>query len=170
MPGEVGFVFTPAAAAYQGMGRELLFALPDLGDQVVGKFPCLARTQDWLATEPRRPAASDPFQVLQGCALLSQLHATLTQEWLGIQPDAVLGVSSGETNSMFATGAWHDMDAMFAEIDASGMYTREIAGEYAAARRAWADRSQARSSGAAGACWRRWQKCKPRSRARNSPI
>jgi acyl transferase domain-containing protein len=139
MPGEVGFVFTPAAAAYQGMGRELLFALPDLGDQVVGKFPCLARTQDWLATEPR-PPASDPFQVLQGCALLSQLHATLTQEWLGIQPDAVLGVSSGETNSMFATGAWHDMDAMFAEIDASGMYTREIAGEYQAARRAWADR------------------------------
>jgi PfaB family protein len=139
MPGEVGFVFTPAAAAYQGMGRELLFALPDLGDQVVGKFPCLARTQDWLAIEPR-PAASDPFQVLQGCALLSQLHATLTQDWLGIKPDAVLGVSSGETNSMFATGAWHDMDAMFAEIDASGMYTREIAGEYAAARRAWAER------------------------------
>jgi acyl transferase domain-containing protein len=139
MPGEVGFVFTPAAAAYQGMGRELLFALPDLGDQVVGKFPCLARTQDWLATAPR-PAASDPFQVLQGCALLSQLHATLTQDWLGIRPNAVLGVSSGETNSMFATGAWHDMDAMFAEIDASGMYTREIAGDYAAARRAWAER------------------------------
>jgi acyl transferase domain-containing protein len=140
MPGEVGFVFTPAAAAYQGMGRELLFALPDLGDQVVGKFPCLARTQDWLATTPR-PAANDPFQVLQGCALLSQLHATLTQEWLGIRPDAVLGVSSGETNSMFATGAWQDMDAMFAEIDASGMYTREIAGDYAAAWRAWADRN-----------------------------
>lgn len=70
----------------------------DLGDQVVGKFPCLAH-QDWLATEPR-PAAGDPFQVLQGCALLSQLHAALTQEWLGIQPDAVIGVSSGETNSI----------------------------------------------------------------------
>ncbi|MFO7631550.1 MAG: beta-ketoacyl synthase N-terminal-like domain-containing protein, partial [Caldilinea sp.] len=139
MPGEVGFVFTPAAAAYQGMGRELLFALPDLGDQVVGKFPCLERTQDWLATA-LQPSATDPFQVLQGCALLSQLHATLTQDWLGIKPAAVLGVSSGETNSMFATGAWHDMDAMFAEIDASGMYTCEIAGEYQAARRAWQDR------------------------------
>ncbi len=139
MSGEVGFVFTPAAAAYQGMGRELLFALPELGDQVLGKFPCLVRTQDWLAAAPR-PAAADPFQVLQGCALLSQLHATLTQDRLGIQPQAVLGVSSGETNAMFATGAWHDMDAMFAEIDASGMYTREIAGEYQAARRAWQER------------------------------
>ncbi|HRA66936.1 MAG TPA: beta-ketoacyl synthase N-terminal-like domain-containing protein, partial [Caldilinea sp.] len=139
MTSAVGFVFTPAAAAYQGMGRELLFALPSLGDQVLGKFPCLARTQDWLATVPR-PVTGDPFQILQGCALLSQLHATLTQDWLSLKPDAVLGVSSGETNSMFATGAWHDMDAMFAEIDASGMYTREIAGEYRAAKRAWQDR------------------------------
>ncbi|MCB9117196.1 MAG: beta-ketoacyl synthase [Caldilineaceae bacterium] len=139
MPGEVGFVFTPAAAAYQGMGRELLLALPDLADDVVGKFPCLTRTQDWLSTAPR-PVTGDPFQILQGCALLSMTHALLTQEWLGIKPDAMLGVSSGETNTMFASGAWHDMDAMFAEIDASGMYTREIAGEYQAARRAWQDR------------------------------
>jgi len=139
MAGTVGFVFTPAAAAYQGMGRELLLALPDLADQVVSKFPCLARTQDWLAVEPRS-VLNDPFQVLQGCALLSQVHAVLTQVWLGIKPDAMLGVSSGETNSMFASGAWHDMDAMFAEIDASGMYTREIAGAYRAVQRAWQDR------------------------------
>jgi PfaB family protein len=140
MPGQLGFVFTPAAAAYQGMGRELLLALPDLADEVVTRFPCLARTQAWLATTPQ-PVADDPFQVLQGCALLSQAHAVLTQAWLGIQPDAVLGVSSGETNSLFATGAWRDMDAMFAEIGASGMYTREIAGEYQAAKRAWQDRN-----------------------------
>ena len=53
----------------------------------------------------------------------------------------MLGVSSGETNSLFASGAWHDMDAMFGEIDQSGMYTREIAGEYQAAARAWHDRA-----------------------------
>ncbi len=93
----------------------------------------------------------DPFQILQGCALLSMAHAVLTQAWLGIKPDAMLGVSSGETNSMFASGAWHDMDAMFAEIDASGMYTREIAGEYQAAKRAWQDRD---SGPIAWAGWR----------------
>ena len=140
MAGAVGFVFTPAAAAYQGMGRELLLALPDLADQVVSKFPCLAHTQHWLASDPQS-VASDPFQILQGCAFLSQVHARLTQEWLGLKPQAMLGVSSGETNAMFASGAWHDMDAMFAEIAASGMYTREIAGEYQAARRAWQDRN-----------------------------
>jgi acyl transferase domain-containing protein len=121
--------------------------------------------------QPRRPAASDPFQVLQGCALLSQLHATLTQEWLGIRPDAVLGVSSGETNSMFATGAWHDMDAMFAEIDASGMYTREIAGDYAGGA-AGVGGSQSRPDPVelAGACWRPWPRCRPRCKGRSSPT
>ena len=86
----------------------LLLALPDLADTVVGKFPCLARTQDWLSTAPHS-VTGDPFQILQGCALLSMTHALLTQEWLGIKPDAMLGVSSGETNTMFASGAWHDM-------------------------------------------------------------
>ncbi len=154
VPGQIGFVFTPAAAAYQGMGRELLLALPDLGDQVIAKFPCLARTQNWLSIEPQ-PTASDPFQILQGCALISQLHATLTQDWLGIVPDAVLGVSSGETNALFATGAWHDMDAMFSEIDLSGMYTREIAGEYQTAQRAWQDR------GAGPIEWAGWRLLAP---------
>ena len=138
MAGALGFVFTPAAAAYQGMGRELLLALPEVADHVVQKFPCLVRTQHWL-TPARGQGAADPFQVLQGCAMLSQMHAFLTQSLLGIKPAAVLGVSSGETNSMFATGAWRDMDAMFAEIDLSGMYTREIAGEYRTAQRAWPD-------------------------------
>ena len=137
MAGELGFVFTPAAAAYGGMGRDLFLALPALAGAVVEKFPCLAKTQAWLdaATAP-----SDPFAVLQGCALLSQAHAILTQDLLGLRPAAMLGVSSGETNSLFASGAWQDMDAMFEEIDRSGMYTREIAGEYQAAVRAWRDR------------------------------
>ncbi len=134
LAGELGFVFTPAAAAYGGMGRELLLALPALGEAVVRKFPCLARTQAWLAEVS---APSDPFALLQGCALLSQAHAILSQDVLGLRPDAFLGVSSGETNSLFASGAWHDMDAMFAEIEQAGMYSREIAGEYRVAARVW---------------------------------
>ena len=138
LAGELGFVFTPAAAAYGGMGRELFLALPALAGAVVEKFPCLAKTQAWLDAAA---APSDPFSVLQGCAMLSQAHAILTQDLLGLRPAAMLGVSSGETNSLFASGAWHDMDAMFGEIDQSGMYTREIAGEYRAAARAWHDRA-----------------------------
>ena len=132
--GEVGFVFVGAAAAYQGMGRELLLALPALGERVVEKFPVLAESQHWLAVDSGQNVL-DPFKILQGCSMLSQVHGIVTQEWLGIKPDALLGVSSGETNFVFASGAWHDMDEMFGEMDTSGMYTREIAGEYDTARR-----------------------------------
>ena len=136
MPGELSFVFTGAAAAYQGMGRELLLALPELGDDVIQKFPGLTRTQSWLS-QANLADKHGPFEILQGCTLLSQVHAILTQEWLGLKPDAVLGVSSGETNSVFALNVWHDMETMFDEMDSQGMYTREIAGKYQAARRIW---------------------------------
>ena len=168
--GEVGFVFVGAAAAYQGMGRELLLALPALGERVVEKFPVLAESQHWLAVDSGQNSL-DPFKILQGCSLLSQVHGIVTQEWLGIKPDALLGVSSGETNFVFASGAWHDMDEMFGEMDTSGMYTREIAGEYDTARHApGRTRTSRPSTGPAGACWPRSPRSKPRWRARNSPI
>ena len=56
---------------------------------------------------------------------------------LGIEPAAVMGISSGETNSLFTMGAWRDIEQMFAEIHASGMYERETAGQFDAARRSW---------------------------------
>ena len=136
--GEIAFAFPGAAAAYQGMGRELLLTLPELGERVTEKFPVLARSQHWLEEAGGQPTPG-PFEILQGCTLLSQVHAVLMREWLGLEPQAVLGVSSGETNSVFAMDAWHDMDAMFKAMDDEGMYTHEIAGDYATAKRAWQD-------------------------------
>ena len=52
--GQLGFVFAAAAAAYQGMGRELLLALPELGERVVEKFPTLVRAQHWLESESQQ--------------------------------------------------------------------------------------------------------------------
>ena len=83
------------------------------------------------------PAPESPFAVLQGCTLLSQVHTRVSQDLLKLRPQAMLGVSSGETNSLFAAGAWQDMDDMFAEIDVSGMYQTWIAGDFQAAREAW---------------------------------
>ncbi len=134
--GELGFVFTGAAAAYPGMGRELLRAHPELGHETIARFPALAAAEGWL--DPNAAGLlADPLAVLLGCTLLSQVHARLTGTLLGLRPDAVLGVSSGETNSMFATGAWRDLDGLFSGIEQSGMYTEQIAGECQAARNAW---------------------------------
>jgi len=56
---------------------------------------------------------------------------------LGLRPQAVLGVSSGETNAVMAMEAWEDMDRMLEEIMQSGMYSKEIAGDYGVVRRSW---------------------------------
>lgn len=137
--GELGFVFTGAASAYPGMGREFFAAFPQAKKALIEKFPVLSQCQPWLSSTMAKPESE--FAVLQGCSLLSQMHAQVTQQLLGIKPDAMLGVSSGETNSMYASGAWHDMGEMFAEIEQQGMYRHWISGDYQAARDSWNDQS-----------------------------
>jgi len=136
--GELAFAFTGAAAAYPGMGRDLLRVFPELGHETTARFSTLLEAEAWLDPE-QSELQDDPFAVLLGCTLLSQIHAELTRELLGLRPAAVLGVSSGETNSMFATGAWRDLDGLFNGIAESGMYEIQISGECQAARNAWGD-------------------------------
>lgn len=136
---EVACVFTGAASAYPGMGRELCALFPDSLQRTLQKHPVLETCLSWLDSD--RAEAESPIAVLQGCTLLSQVHADITQHILGIAPDAMLGISSGETNSLFAAGAWRDMQGLFADIDQSRMYSHWIAGEYRAAQVSWNDPS-----------------------------
>ena len=133
--GEIGFVFTGAAAAYRGMGLELITALPILGERLAARFDRLEEVAGWIFE--RSPAPPQPLEQLQGCSFLCQIHAELTMGLLGLKPHAVLGLSSGETNALFATGAWGRIDDLFAEIPRSGMYERELGGQFEAARRFW---------------------------------
>ena len=126
--GETAFAFTGAAAAYHGMGRDLLLAMPELADGARARLPSMAEAAAWVHADPP-PASVSPFDQLKGCTVLAQVHAELTRGLLGIRPDAVLGLSSGETNGILAMGAWRDGDALFAEIERSGMYGRELTGE-----------------------------------------
>lgn len=138
LEGEMGYVFTGAAAAYPGMGRELLGAFPHLGPRLLQRYPSLTKAAHWL--DPRNTELSDnPFEVLHGCSFLCQAHSELTRHFIQRKPEAALGVSSGETNSMFALGAWSDFEAMFQEIYDSGMYQEQIAGEFQCALKSWQD-------------------------------
>jgi PfaB family protein len=134
--GDTAFVFTGAAAAYSGMGDRLLAAVPELANRLGRRYRDLHSLGAWIN---ERSAEVQPSleQQLRGCSLLCQLHAELTRGVLAIKPEAVMGISSGETNSLFAMGAWQDIEQMFAEIHASGMYELETAGQFAAARRSW---------------------------------
>lgn len=136
--GELGFVFTMAATAYGGMGRELFLALPELGDRLYQRYTSMREAAGWVYSGAR--SAPDLHAELCGYALLSQLHVELTRGVLGLAPQAAIGLCTGESSSLFAMGAWRDMDDMFAEIGRSDLYTRDLAGDFEVAKRAWAKR------------------------------
>ena len=151
--GGVAFVFTGAAAAYPGMGRDLLLALPALVD---GAFDRCGATADAAAAvyEGSSDAKMSPFDLLKGSTILCQIHAELSRSVLGLKPEAALGLSSGETNALFAFGAWRDMGAMLAEIGAADLYETHLCGDFAAARTFWED-------GSGPVAWRNWRVLAP---------
>ncbi len=133
--GEMAFVFTGAAATYRGMGRELLLALPEVVDTL---RPCIEAVPDrlaWLFGEGERETA--PLDQLWASSFLSQLHARVTRDVLGLVPQAAIGYSSGESNSLFALGAWSDLEVMIRESYDGGLFTRELGGELSALKRVW---------------------------------
>lgn len=163
--GELAFAFTGAASAYAGMGRELLLAYPELHTELAREFAFqdIARYVGWAYEGGQDAAAADvstAFQQLCGSSYLCQIHARLSQRILGLKPDAVLGLSSGETNSLLAMGVWDEMEPFLRAIEDSGMYQRELAGEFAAVARYRAEH------GLSGNDWSDWRLLAPLDQVR----
>ncbi|HCW77616.1 MAG TPA: hypothetical protein DG084_00750, partial [Gemmatimonadetes bacterium] len=133
--GEVAFCYTGAAAAYPGAGRDLLMAFPEIGHDLTERFagtPKLA--SDLYGAEI---TGFSPATQLTGSSFVCQVHTQFTRAVLGMKPDAAIGLSSGETNSLMAFGVWNDLDAMLAEIDDSEMYVNQLTAECRAAAQYW---------------------------------
>jgi acyl transferase domain-containing protein/3-hydroxymyristoyl/3-hydroxydecanoyl-(acyl carrier protein) dehydratase len=134
--GETALVFA-GANAYPEVGRELFLAFPELSDALAARFPVAREVAAALYGAEGAAFVADPFGTLKTASLLCQAHALAAERLLGLRPQAVLGLSSGETNALFAFGAWRDMSAMFAELGDSGLYSEHLAGRLMAARRLW---------------------------------
>ena len=139
--GELSFVFSGPAGAYHAMGRDLLLAMPELPDALLTTLSRQRETAGWLYRPDSVPTPSDK---LWGASFLAQIHARLTRDVWKLTPAATIGFSSGETNALFAMGAWSDMDAFHQAIIDEGAFTREISGEYATVQRAWQERGPIR--------------------------
>ncbi|MCZ4299361.1 beta-ketoacyl synthase N-terminal-like domain-containing protein [Henriciella marina] len=134
--GDLAFVFTGAAAAYPGMGRDLFSAFPSLGKLVTQRFPTAQSVADTLAT-----GLESAFSQLRATTLVSQAQHLLLTQMLGLKPTVAVGLSSGETNSLIAFGAWVDADGLMGTIGESGMYDRYLAGAFETARKAWGEKA-----------------------------
>ncbi|HKQ31535.1 MAG TPA: beta-ketoacyl synthase N-terminal-like domain-containing protein, partial [Burkholderiales bacterium] len=144
--GDLAFVFTGAAAAYHDMGRDLLLALPGLARRVGARCKDLDRYAGWIHQDAPENGLND-FQRLCGSSFLCQIHAEFTRSVLGLEPDAAIGLSSGETNALYALGAWDGIHELLQEIESCGLYSDLLAGRAKAVREAWIGR------GIAGECW-----------------
>jgi acyl transferase domain-containing protein/3-hydroxymyristoyl/3-hydroxydecanoyl-(acyl carrier protein) dehydratase len=127
--GELALVFPGAAAAYRGMGRSLLLAFPELLDPLAQASPRLLAESQWIF-DPDDSGEPGPSAKLWGSSLLSQAHARFTRTVLGISPQAAIGVSSGETNSLAAFGVWRDLDRFQEEFTAAGVLDRALGGSF----------------------------------------
>ncbi len=153
--GDLAFVFTGAAAAYPGMGKELALAVPELAERLSKRLRGIGTATRWVYGAGGK--AENPLDQLWGCSYLCQLHSELTRGVWGIKPQATIGYSSGESNALFAMHAWNDLDAMMAATWADPVFSKELTGEYAAVHRAWG------KMGATGGRWSSWVVRAPRA-------
>ena len=55
----------------------------------------------------------------------------------GVQADAMIGYSLGESAGLVALGAWTDRDEMIRRMNASSIFADELVGECRSARKTW---------------------------------
>jgi acyl transferase domain-containing protein len=134
--GQTAFVFTGAAAAYPGMGRELALALPKQVAAVGARCSEMQAATDWIYG-PGDGQPTHPLDQLWGTSFVCQLHAEVTRHVLGIRPEATIGYSSGESNALFAMGAWNDLGEMMKASRTGTAFTSDLVAPFNAARQAW---------------------------------
>ncbi|MCA9687946.1 MAG: hypothetical protein KC457_37655, partial [Myxococcales bacterium] len=105
---DLGASLSDDASAYPGMGRELGLLFPEIVDEIGGEFASLQECVGWIYGDPRHEPT--PAEKLWASSYLIQLHAKLTQKLLGLRPQAAIGYCAGESNALFALGAWQDFD------------------------------------------------------------
>ncbi|MBL0423232.1 hypothetical protein JI739_23045 [Ramlibacter sp. AW1] len=135
LAGDVAAVYTAAGAAYRGMGRELLLACPDLVEHAATRLGNVQAGCDWMYDGSGHEPT--PLEQLAGCSLLSQVHAELSTQVLKLQPQAAIGLSSGETNAIVGLGAWSGVEGLFDGL--APLYANGLGGRFELLRQAWQD-------------------------------
>jgi acyl transferase domain-containing protein/3-hydroxymyristoyl/3-hydroxydecanoyl-(acyl carrier protein) dehydratase len=127
--GATAFVYTKGSASYAGMGADLLLAFAPLSDMDGADLAA------WAYRDDGRPG--DALDQILGVGYLARLHTRITREVLGVEPQAAIGYSSGESAALVALGVWGDAPALAADARASELFTHELGGELRAVRRYW---------------------------------
>ena len=136
--GELAFVFPGSGSHFPGMGRAIGLDAPEVlwsQDAASQHQRSQVRPElSWNADQAEMDG--DPRGLILAQVTLGTLAADAIRA-LGVQPQAVLGYSLGETAGLFALGAWRDRDGMLRRVFDSPLFSTELAGPCRAAARCW---------------------------------
>ncbi|HBA86619.1 MAG TPA: type I polyketide synthase [Geobacter sp.] len=139
--GKIGFVYPGSGNHFPGMGMELSARWPEIYRRQDSENQYLReqfQPQQFWNGAPQESVSDNHLavifgQVATGCAVTDVVQG------FGIKPNAVIGYSLGESAGLFGSRTWLERDLMLSRMQASTLFTRDLAGECRAARRAWGE-------------------------------
>ncbi|MFJ2008314.1 beta-ketoacyl synthase N-terminal-like domain-containing protein [Streptomyces chartreusis] len=132
LTGQVAFVYPGGAAAYPGMAREQLLAFPSLAHALSE----VAAPAVW-AYQGDHAAPQRMLHQVWATTFLGCFHTRLTRDVLGVNPDAAIGYSTGETTALTALGVWPEAEAFVRDASASPLFDLPVDGPYEFVKQAW---------------------------------
>ena len=136
LKGKTAAMYPGAASAYPEMGKALLLEMPKILDAFENKIPDMAQGASWIY-DGNELESKKAYNHLLGSSFLCQIHSILSQNFMGLSFDGIGGLSSGETNSLFAHGLWKNMEELLRHVSKSELYEKYMGGDFDAVREAW---------------------------------
>ena len=137
--GELAFVFPGSGNHYPGMGRDIAARWPEILRQQNSENGYLqdqSQSELFWSAMPKAEIDRFPHKILLGQAMYSTMMADLLRLF-GLQPQASIGYSLGESSALFALRVWQERDEMLRRIMTPTLYTHDLAGEFRAVAQAW---------------------------------
>ncbi|MDY0191678.1 MAG: beta-ketoacyl synthase N-terminal-like domain-containing protein [Desulfuromonas sp.] len=137
--GEIALVFPGSGNHFPGMGRDLALHWPAIFEH---QHRHNERLKDqycpqvfWDGVDARQINADHNSMIIAHVALCTALCDTLRS--CAIKPQCAIGYSLGESSSLFSLHAWQNRDEMLERIEASTLFTTDLAGPCNAAHKLW---------------------------------
>ncbi|MGH1340642.1 MAG: beta-ketoacyl synthase N-terminal-like domain-containing protein [Nannocystales bacterium] len=136
--GDVAFVFPGSGSQFVGMGRKLMLEVPEVAQAQEERHAHLrSQLQADLCWGTDAPAlGADAQGLILAQVTLGTLAADVVRRF-GVQPQAVIGYSLGETAGLFSLGAWQDREGMLQRVCESPLFQTELTGPARAVARRW---------------------------------
>jgi acyl transferase domain-containing protein/3-hydroxymyristoyl/3-hydroxydecanoyl-(acyl carrier protein) dehydratase len=145
----VAMVYPGSGNHYLGMGGDLALRFPSIvADMDRNTAQLQKQVRPWILTpwlSDWRPGweaqaltrlKADPLNMIFAQVVFGDLMTRILRH-LSISADAIIGYSLGESAALFAHGVWPDRGEMLARMQATNLFSEQLAGPCRSLRQAW---------------------------------